>query len=100
LCRDPASPTLACTNIPCSTSQPCPNNLICDPVQCAGPCDPCAQGAACNPVSCLRPDGTNSQCRQPQPGASCSCCGPTGAFCTTDFDCCSLICNVATQTCQ
>lgn len=101
LCRDPASPTLACTNIPCSTSQPCPSNLICDPAQCPGPCDPCAQGAACNPVACLRPDGTSSQCRPSQSTPpACSCCGPTGAFCTTDFDCCSLICNVSAQTCQ
>jgi hypothetical protein len=100
LCRDPASPT-ACTNIPCSTSQPCPSNLICDPSHCPTPCDPCQQGAACNPVSCLRPDGTNSQCRQTQlPPISCECCGPAGGFCTSDADCCSGICNVATQTCS
>ena len=101
-CFDPnAGPAGACTNIPCSTSQPCPAPLFCNPAQCPAPCDPCAQGAACNPVSCLRPDGTNSQCRLSGPApATCSCCGPTNSFCTTDFDCCSLICNVSTNSCQ
>ena len=38
--------------------------------------------------------------KRPSTPGACSCCGPTGAFCTTDFDCCSLICNVSAQTCQ
>lgn len=97
-CRDAGS----CSTIPCSTSQPCPGNLACDPINCPAPCDPCAQGAACNPVPCLTADGTNSQCRLsgPVPGGTCSCCHPAGGFCTTDFDCCTLICNVSTNTCQ
>jgi len=89
-----------CSNIPCSTSQPCPTGTFCDPVHCPAPCDPCAQGASCNPLPCLRADGTNGQCRQPPGATSCKCCGPTGGFCTSDFDCCSLICNVSAQTCQ
>jgi hypothetical protein len=96
-CRDAAS----CTNIPCSTSSPCPSTgLACDPINCPAPCDPCAgQPAPCG-QQCLRPDGTSGQCRQAPGQTSCSCCGPTGAFCTTDFDCCSFICNVSTNSCQ
>jgi hypothetical protein len=101
LCRDPASPT-GCTNpgVPCSTSQPCPSNLICDPVHCPAPCDPCAQGTACNPVQCIRTDGTFSRCQAPISGSSsCSCCGPPNGPCLTDADCCSGVCNAA-KSCQ
>src|SRR5438067_604692 len=103
--RDPG-PT-NCTNIPCSTGQACPTGLYCDTAcqpPTPAPCDPCKtqpQGS-CAPVSCLRADGTNSQCKPsgPVPGGTCDCCGPTGAFCTSDFDCCSNICNVTASTCQ
>ncbi len=100
-CFDPtAGPNGACTTIPCSTSQACPAPLFCNPNQCPAPCDPCAQGSACN-AACLRPDGTAAHCQLSGPAPqSCSCCSPTGGFCTSDFDCCSNICNVATNTCQ
>jgi len=104
-CHDPG--TTNCTNIPCSTGQACPTGLYCDTAcqpPTPAPCDPCKtqpQGS-CAPVSCLRADGTNSQCKPsgPVPGGTCDCCGPTGAFCTSDFDCCSNICKVTASTCQ
>jgi hypothetical protein len=90
----------ACSNIPCSTSQPCPAGTVCDPNHCPAPCDPCNQGGtACQPIPCLRPDGTTSQC-QPNPVTPCSCCGPPGGFCSSNTDCCSGMCDAATQTCK
>jgi hypothetical protein len=98
LCRDPAAPTLTCTRTLCSATQPCPSNLVCDPEQCPTPCDPCAQPASCNPLSCITPDGLASHCATTPEG--CGCCGPTGAFCSRDGDCCSNVCNASSQTCN
>jgi hypothetical protein len=100
-CRDAPSPSCILPLIPCDPNQPCPQGTICDPVncprECGGPCDqPAGQ---CSPDPCFRTDGTTGVCR-PSPFDPCSCCGPPNAFCTTDFDCCSGICNVATNTCQ
>jgi hypothetical protein len=74
---------------------------VCDPVNCPRPCGgPCDQPAGtCSPAPCFRADGTAGECR-PNAVNPCGCCGPTGSTCTTDFDCCSLVCNVANNTCQ
>ena len=98
-CRDAPSPS--CTAIPCSASQPCPTGTICDPVTCPRPCDgPCTQPAGqCTPDQCFRNDGTVAVCR-PTPFKPCDCCSPAGGPCTTDFDCCSGICNVGPNICQ
>lgn len=99
-CRDPASPT-GCSTISCSTSQPCPSGLVCDPVHCPTPCDPCSgQTGTCNAVQCIRTDGTVSQCHPVAGGSPCGCCGPPNAPCLTDAECCSNICNSTTQSCQ
>jgi hypothetical protein len=89
-CRDAA----VCTTIACSANQPCPTGTICDPVQCPRPCGgPCDQPAGqCTPEQCFKSDGTPGQCRV-TPIDPCGCCGPGGSSCTTDFDCCSGICN-------
>src|SRR5881628_2234087 len=85
-----------------SAAPPAQPDPACQPPTPA-PCDPCKTQPQpqCNPVSCLRSDGTNSQCglSGPVPGQTCDCCGPTGAFCTSDFDWCSNICNVTASTC-
>ncbi len=89
-----------CSGVPCSANQPCPTGTTCDPHDCPRPCDPCAgQPLPCT-SQCQRPDGTVAQCKQIPGQTSCSCCGPTGAFCTTDFDCCSGTCNVSAGSCQ
>jgi hypothetical protein len=89
-----------CSNIPCSPSQPCPVGTTCDPHDCPLPCDPCAgQPVPCG-QQCIRADGTAAHCQQTPGQTTCSCCGPTGSFCTTDFDCCSGICNVTAGSCQ
>jgi hypothetical protein len=100
-CRDAPSPSCIQPLIPCSPNQPCPSGTICDPVNCPRPCGgPCDQPAGqCSPDQCFRQDGTIAQCR-PSPFDPCSCCGPSGSFCTTDFDCCSGICNVGVNTCS
>jgi hypothetical protein len=91
----------ACSNVPCSANQPCPAGTTCDPHDCPRPCgDSCAgQSVPCT-SQCQRPDGTISQCRQQAGQTTCSCCGPAGSFCTSDSDCCSLVCNVSAGSCQ
>jgi hypothetical protein len=93
-CREAG--TAACLQplIPCSPNDPCPQGTICDPVNCPRPCGgPCDQPAGqCTADQCFRTDGTAAVCR-PTPFNPCSCCGPSGASCSTDFDCCSGICN-------
>lgn len=100
-CRDAPSPSCIQPLIPCSPNQPCPQGTICDPVNCPRPCSgPCDQPAGqCSPDPCFRTDGTAALCR-PSPFNPCSCCGPPNSFCTTDFDCCSGICNVSVNSCQ
>ena len=105
-CHDTGTPT-GCTNIPCSISAACPAGTYCD-FACTqpptpAPCDPCKtqQPGTCSPVQCVRNDGTQAVCRVPQlAGATCDCCGPTNAPCTSDFDCCSGVCNVTANSCQ
>lgn len=90
-----------CSGIPCSPSQPCPVGTTCDPHDCPRPCgDSCTTQPLPCTSQCQRPDGTIAQCHQQAGTTSCSCCGPAGSFCTTDFDCCSLVCNVTAGTCQ
>jgi hypothetical protein len=81
--------------IACDANNPCPQGTICDPVQCPRPCaGPCDQPAGqCTPDPCFRADGTVSQCHPAVLGNPCQCCGVPGTTCTTDFDCCSGVCN-------
>jgi hypothetical protein len=100
-CRDAPSPACIQPLIPCSPNQPCPQGTICDPVNCPRPCGgPCDQPAGqCSPDPCFRTDGTAALCR-PTPFDPCDCCNPPGGSCTTDFDCCSGICNVGPNVCS